>query len=809
MVFNLRQRSYGTAPPVNHTLNSMALSHHVLWLALFSMLPCHTLAQTDVKDDLNQYDRQIEAGIELYLQTTLNGADKGLLNFTYRDAALWADQAMLQQLGFIFPDANNTNGLIALQSLPKIDIHYNPRQQTLRLIAPIEQLRLDKTVRGSYQQSAPKPMDSTGVLLNYNLYATHDEDNTSRLNTYSELRAFNTLGLFSNTALTRTAHSQDTWDSDTVRLDTSWSKSFPDKLITMRAGDIITSGLSWTRSTRLGGVQIGKNFTLQPYMSTAPLPSFLGSATLPSAVELYVNGLKQYSGDVPAGPFEINTAPNFSGAGDAQLVITDALGQRQTLNFSLYDTHRLLRQGLSDWSFELGVVRKDYGIRSFSYDDDIAASGTVRYGVTPRFTAETHAELTEEIANAGVGGTWQLGGIGGVLFTSLSGSAYQEQQGLQYSGSYSWHNKRFNIGLNATGTHGDYYDIGAQVGSAPARLSAQMVAGLSTDDWGNFGLSYNHIAYEDQNSSELASLYWNKRLGENISLGANMTQDLHNSAHSSAIVGATWRPSQNRTLTSSIQHTNNKSALVADIIQRVPNSGGIGWRAGLRQDDNATDIIAELNYLNRYSRMQAGISRTDDHLYGYASAAGALVMMGGGVFPSREINSGFAVVSTNGIANVPVLLQNSPIGSTNNKGLLLVTPLNPYQENKVSINPADLPVNMRITQLSHNATPSDRAGAMVAFNIEPTQAASLIVTDEQGQFLPVGSIVTTLPKTEDSVSVVGFDGEVYIEGLVKHNVIAVTTPNEDMCQFSVDYDVSTSDADIPLLGPFICHKESE
>src|SRR5699024_10169644 len=111
---------------------------------------------------------------------------------------------------------------------------------------------------------------------------------------------------------------------------------------TVSAGDILTGSLSWSRSTRLGGLQFGSNFDLQPYMTTTPLPSFFGSATLPSEVELYINGLKQYSGDVPAGPFEINTAPSFSGVGNAQLVLKDALGQNTTLNFTLYDAQRLL-----------------------------------------------------------------------------------------------------------------------------------------------------------------------------------------------------------------------------------------------------------------------------------------------------------------------------------------------------------------------------------------------------------------------------------------------------------------------------------
>ncbi len=85
-----------------------------------------------------------------------------------------------------------------------------------------------------------------------------------------------------------------------------------------------------------GACWFGTDFALQPYRITAPLPAFFGSATLPSDVELYVNGVRQYSGNVPAGPFQLNTIPNISGAGNAQVVLTDAaLGRATTLNFSL------------------------------------------------------------------------------------------------------------------------------------------------------------------------------------------------------------------------------------------------------------------------------------------------------------------------------------------------------------------------------------------------------------------------------------------------------------------------------------------
>lgn len=55
-------------------------------------------------------------------------------------------------------------------------------------------------------------------------------------------------------------------------------------------------------------------------------------------------------------------------------------------------------------------------------------------------------------------------------------------------------------------------------------------------------------------------------------------------------------------------------------------------------------------------------------------------MMGGGLFAAREISNGFAVVSTDGIPDVPIKLQNNVIGSSDDNGLLLVTSLNSYQK---------------------------------------------------------------------------------------------------------------------------------
>ena len=772
------------------------------------------LAQLDLNDDTASAH-----GLDLYLDVTLNGASAGLAHFDYREDQLWASIGVLQQLGFILP-AEVTDP-VPINSLANVKVDYNARLQTVSLIAPLSMLNLNTTVLSNRDSRRTQASSSPGVLLNYNLYGSQSENSSTNLSAFTEVRAFNSKGVLSSTALTtgnrfsnNNNNSNDdnrNWDSRTVRLDTSWSQSFPDKLMTVRAGDILTGALSWTRSTRLGGLQIGSNFDLQPYMTTIPLPSFFGSATLPSAVELYVNGLKQYSGDVPAGPFELDTAPSISGAGNAQLVLTDALGQSSTVNFSLYDTHRLLRPGLSDWSAELGAVRENYGIKSFDYGSDIAVSGTWRYGVNNRFTAETHGEATKDLANAGVGGTWVLGGLGGVLFASLAGSESQGESGTQYSGSYSWNNNRFNIGLNTLGTSGSYRDVATQYGSTPIRQNNQVSTGYSTQFLGNFGVSYNEVDYAEEDTAQFASAYWSKSFGRRLSLSANYNHDLNNSAYNSATIGASFSLDRNISLNSSLQHTDDRNDYVVDVSQSAPSAGGLGWRAQARHSiDNSIDSnnnsggLAELNYLGRYGQVQAGVSSYDGNHSTFASGTGSLVMMGGGLFAARQINDGFAVVSTDGVADVPVLLQNNVIGTTNSRGLLLISPLNAYQDNKIGIDPMDLPADLRIDKVVLQATPTDRAGTLVAFGITQARSASVILKDSNNEFIALGSQVRLTSKKYIPSAIVGFDGEVYLDTLDEHNMLEVTTPSGDVCKVSFDYQKQGDG--IPLIGPFTCQK---
>ena len=743
-------------------------------------------------------------GTDLYLDVQLNGMAKGLMHFGWRNGELWASAAALRQLGFVLPPG--TTDPVRLNSLPGLRVSYDAQRQQVALMAPLALLNL-ATTQLTTPGITPQPATaSPGVLLNYDLYGTRAQQGTAGLSAFTEMRAFSSAGVLSNTALTQALRSEaGSWQNTTTRLDTTWSKSFQDQLLTLRVGDTLTGALPWTRATRIGGVQLSTNFSLQPYRTTAPLPSFIGSATLPSDVELYVNGLRQYSGKVPAGPFQLNTLPNITGSGNAQVVVTDALGRATTLNFSLYDTQQLLQKGLSDWTVDLGVVRNSYGLRSFDYGSTPAVSGTWRYGLTDRFTLETHAEATRGLATAGAGGVWQLGAAG-MVSGAASHSVHGAQQGSQFNVGYSWRNERFNFGLNATGTRGSYLDVASQYGALPARGTGSVVVGYNTLDLGSVGVSYLYLRYPTQLASRFATAYWFKSIGRSTSLNLSVNQNLDKRSERSIFFGISVALDGNISLSTGMQRDQGRSTYTADASRSAPSEGGVGWRAGLRHGNGQNGGQAQVDYLGRYGRLGAGVSAIGDSRYTFASANGGLVVMGGHAFATRRVDDAFAVVSTDGVPGVPVQLENRLMGTTDSGGMLLVSPLRAYQNNQLAIDPLQLPSDMRIDRVKALATPTDRAGTLVRFGVTPVRAALITLVDATGTPLPLGSLVRQQGASSNAQPVlVGFDGETYLDTLNLHNVLQVQTP-AGPCRVSVDY--PQAGKGIAQIGPLQCLKEA-
>ncbi|MGW8273449.1 fimbria/pilus outer membrane usher protein [Xanthomonas axonopodis] len=741
----------------------------------------------------------------LYLDVTLNQADRGLAPFELVDGRLRGSVETLRKLGFILAD-RVPGELVDLDRLPDVEVRYDAALQRLALQAPLAQLSLSTTVLKAEEVAPPSASASPGMLLNYDLYATRNAG-VSSASLATEVRAFGIgRGMVDTTAvfLAYDRPQDKRWRSEAVRLDSAWQMDFPDSATSLSVGDFYSGFVDWSRSIRLGGVQIGRNYALQPYRVLTPTPSFLGEAAVPSTVELYVDGMRQYSGQVPAGPFQLAAQPGISGTGQAQIVVTDAFGRVRRLDFAFYGTPQLLARGISEWSAGIGHLRRDYGVRSFSYDQRRVASATFREGLRDDFTIEAHAETGGGVINAGAGGVWLLG-VGGVFNAAYAHSRMDALRGGQYVLGYAWNNRRFNVNLGSQRTHGDYRDLGALQGALPARVSDRAALGVNVDPIGSLGTSYVRLSYPQGDTSRYASVFWSRSFGRNWAANLSGNQNLDVPGDRSLYLSLSTTFGEVRQASASMQRNGDRTGVVADVSQPLPGDGdlgGIGWRLQGRAGDDASGGLAELGWLNRVGRYNLGAATQDGDSFGYASASGSLVWMNGRTFAARDIQDAFAVVTTDGQPGIPVRLENRLIGVTDARGTLLVTPLQSWQRNQLSIDTLSLPADLRVDRVDTTVTPRQQSGVAVRFGITRVRAAIIVLHDAHGAPLPVGSMVQRDGSTDRVV--VGYDGETYLDNLQRDNRILVDLPQgRCVAQFAYPADPGG----IPRVGPLQCIPE--
>lgn len=743
----------------------------------------------------------------LYLDVSLNQADRGLAPFELVDGHLRGSVDTLRKLGFLLAD-RPASELVDLDRLPDVEVRYDAALQRLALQVPLAQLSLSTTVLKAEQASPPSATASPGMLLNYDFYATRNAG-ASSVSLATEVRGFGIgRGMVDTTAvfLAYDRPQDQRWRSEAVRLDSAWQMDFPDSATSLTVGDFYSGFVDWSRSIRLGGIQIGRNYALQPYRVLTPTPSFLGEAVVPSTVELYVDGLRQYSGQVPAGPFQLAAQPGISGTGQAQIVVTDAFGQVRRLDFAFYGTPQLLARGISEWSAGIGHLRQDYGVRSFSYESRTVASATLRKGLRDDFTIEAHTEAGGGVVNAGAGGVWLLG-AGGVVNAAYAHSRMDALRGGQYVLGYAWNNRRFNFTVGTQRTHGDYRDLGALQGALPARISDRAVFGVNVNPIGSLGTSYVRLSYPQGDTSRYASLFWSRSFGRNWAANLSGNQNLDVRSDRSLYLSLSTTFGELRQASASMQRNGNRTGFVADVSQPLPGDGdlgGIGWRLQGRAGDDANGGLAELGWLNRVGRYNLGVANQDGANFGYASASGSLVWMNGRGFAARDIQDAFAVVSTDGQPGIPVRLENRLIGVTDARGMLLVTPLQSWQRNQLSIDTLNLPADLRVDRVDTAVTPRQQSGVAVRFGITRVRAAMIVLHDAQGVPLPVGSVVQREGNAERVV--VGYDGETYLDNLQINNRILVELP-DGRCSARFTYPINPGG--IPRVGPLPCVLEQQ
>lgn len=739
----------------------------------------------------------------LYLEVVLNQVPTNyILQVAQRDGTLYVLPEHLTTLGLLMGELASGEHQ-ALETLPELQHRYDASQQRLYLEAAPHRLDLGLQAYRAARDATPRAEASPGILLNYDMHVSADEHGGRDVTAATGLRAFAGNQVLENTALSRASNRGDRGDH--TRLDTHWTWSSQEDLLTVTAGDLISGGLPWTRATRLGGLQIRRNFGLQPDLVTQPLPAFFGEAALPSAVELYVEGQRQYSGEVLPGDYRIDSHPAVTGLGQAEVVLTDALGRTTVHDFSFYSSPRLLQQGLSDFSLEVGSVRRGYGTDSFRYRGHPAGLASLRYGLTDALTLEGHAEADERLAVGGLGTLFTLRQAG-LISAAWAQSAGSEADGGQLALGYSWAGHGFTVDYSLQRSYEEYRDIASSESRPPPRRSERLSLGVGSSTTGRLSLNYNRLErLAEQEGFRSVGAGYSRRIFPGANLYLNASRELNDERGYSLHAGLSLSLGGGVSGGTSASRTRDGGHRQTAYLRRgVPGDGGTGWGLQAQRSDGREYFQADVVHRGDSAQLGGGIRSMPGSNTLYGDLAGSLVWMAASprdLFPARRVSDGFALVSTNGIAGVPVELENRHIGDTNQRGHYLLTGLGAYRSNRVSIDPLQLPADVQMDAHQTVVVPAERAGVRVDFGLRRVRAALLTLTDSTGRPLPLGSHIL---RDGNRLGVVGHDGQAYVEALQAQNRVVVRRPDGTDCriEFVLPDELDT----VPAIGPLACRE---
>lgn len=603
------------------------------------------------------------------------------------------------------------------------------------------------------QRAAP------GAFLNYDVFAQHDRQGAQGGGLF-ELGLYGGDGVLTGTMAARF----DRERRAAVRLDTTWTRDFPDRLATLRVGDTISTPGAWGHAMRLGGLQFGTNFGTQPTLVTTPLLAARGEAVVPSTVDVFVNNRQVAREQVPPGPFTIDHLPALTGAGQLQVVVTDTLGRQQVITQPYYSGTALLRRGLEEYGAEIGSLREDYGTSSFAYGD-LVGSATYRRGVTDRLTTGGRLEAQADgTLAAGIDAAWQAGQVGVVTGHIVAGGDDTDAGLLA------------GFGIERSGTHisayaqTQYSSPGfRRVGMRPLAEAPRQrsFAGLGFDlrRYGNLQVAYGLQTFHGADPLQTLGLSYSVTLGSVGYLGLFASHTTTDGDESSVLLTWTLPLGERRTLSSALQQTSRPAhegggfAAYTTLQRDLPSDTGLGYRVALSSIDEHDASVAWQG--------RAGVASLDYGRRGDASGVrvggtGALALTSVGVMPARRLDQSFAVVQVADYEGLRVFLDNQPVGRTDAHGRVLVDALRAYERNEVSVDPVEVPMDGAIAQTTLVVAPAYRSGAVVRFPVTRAHAATLRLVRADGTVVPAGAVATLDARRAFPVAL---DGVLYVEGL--------------------------------------------
>ena len=480
------------------------------------------------------------------------------------------------------------------------------------------------------------------------------------------------------------------------------------------------------------------------------------------------------------------------------------MGREEVITSPFYFAGGLLKPGLSDYSFNLGLQRFKLDADNFNYGSP-AFLGRYHQGITNSLTLGGRLEVASNLIS---GGSTLITTLPfGALELSLAASSESGISGTAAALTYSYSSRNIGFGGSVRLLSDRYANLSLKALDDRATLENNAFISISPIRNFSLGLQYASSDFRDKGQNNLLGLTSTLRLNSRADLSINLTKSNQPTQPTTneLFIGFNYtlgnaRASINR------QNTNGKTVISSTVSLEKSRPVGNGWGYRLQVNPNEEKIPANGNiqYRAPFGVYELNLNRSNGINSGSVNISGSIIGIGNSVFLAPPVTESFALIKVPGVRGVRGYSNNQEIGRTNSQGNLIITNLRPYNGNNLKIQDEDIPLNYKIDANEKVIAPTFRGGAVVPFPVRLIQGliGTLSVETSGKTVIPSYGQLNVTVDNQIINSPIGKEGDFYLDSVPPGKYAANVDYEGGICNFELT--IPQSQEQIVNLGNLKC-----
>lgn len=584
----------------------------------------------------------------------------------------------------------------------------------------------------------------------------------------------------------------------------------------LKIGDSVTQGGIFD-SFNIRGVNLMTDDDMYPDVERGYAPAIRGLAISNARVSVRQKGSVVYETNVAPGEFVIDDIERIYSSGDLEVTVTEADGARRVFTVPYATVPNLLRLGRTKYALTTGQI---LNYRQIYSDRPSVLQGTISHGMPHELTIFGGLQYTRKYQAAALGAGINMNYWGALSLdvthadSILADETHHRGQSVRfvYSRGFESTGTTVQVAGYRYSTRGfftlDESQRAVMLGWRSEQLydAAGRLIPRPMTDW--YNLNDNRRERMDVNINQRfmdngslyftgsRQTYWHTG-GASTSLQAGVSSSL-SSIGFSLSYSESYSPSFNstdRAINLSLSVPLNrlfggyeKPVYVSlnagrdsqgEMTQQALLSGSglernnLNWnvnQAHSRRGGNSGSL--RLNYRGTYGETSAGYSQGRDYQQVSYDASGGLILHRNGLTAGQSISGAGVLVEVPGGSNIPIIGGSGV--STDWRGYAIQPWASEFRENRVALDVAHLDSRTDVKDPVVQVVPTRGAVVRARFAAK-TGYQMLLTLKKDGKPLPFGTIVSF----DDSSSILGDEGQVYMSGLASNGTLTAKWGNGD------------------------------